>query len=97
MNEDFSLISLLNTRCGKNEKNIYIDNGTGKYRKRIHVNSSTLTEKQQKALIGFHAFTGNDFVSSFLRKSKKIWSTIVKDNEEFLEILCRLVYSWFRF
>ena len=62
---------------------IYIDYGTGKYRQFLHINEFNLTVKQQKALIGYHAFTGNDYVPSFLTKTKRTW-TIVQNNEEFL-------------
>ena len=57
---------------GKSEQYIVVDNGTGKDRKQIRIDSSILSEKQQKALIGFHAFTGNDYVSSFMKKKNKL-------------------------
>ena len=63
---------------------IVLDNGTSKYRRRIRINRCPLSSKHQKALGGFHSFSGNDFVSSFLRKSKRIWSTHVEANEELL-------------
>ena len=62
---------------------IFIDNGTGKNRKTIRIDSSKLSEREQKALVAFHAMSGNDFVSCFMRKSKKIWTLVLK-NEEFL-------------
>ena len=68
---------------------ILVDNGTGKNRKKIRIDSSRLTELQQQALVGFHAFTGNDYVSSFLRKKKKMWSKIVLDTDS-LNFLSRL-------
>ena len=50
----------------------FIDNGIGKHRKKIRIDNSPLTSKQQKALIGFHAFTGNDYVSSFFKDNKEV-------------------------
>ena len=47
---------------------IFIDSGTGKSRKIIDVASSTLEFEKKRALIGMHAFSGNDYISSFFRK-----------------------------
>ena len=64
---------------GKSETQIFIDNGTGKNRKTIRIDYSKLSEKN--ALVAFHAMSGNDYVSRFMRKSKKIWNIVVNDNE----------------
>ena len=49
---------------------VFIDNGTGKNRKIVEVTSSQLSAEEKKAPIGVHAFSGNDYVSSFFRKGK---------------------------
>ena len=49
---------------------VFIDNGTGKNQKTIEVTSSQLSAEEKKALIGVHAFSGNDYMSSFFRKGK---------------------------
>ena len=49
----------------------YIDNGTGPSRKIIDINSCSLPADHRSALIGLHAFSGNDYLSSFFRKGKK--------------------------
>ena len=74
---------------GCSEQYIVVDSGTGKHRKQIRIDCSMLSEKQQKALVGFHAFTGNDYVSSFMRKTKKIWKRFAED-DEMLDFLCQL-------
>ena len=68
---------------------IFIDNGTGKNRKNIRIDCSKLTNKQLAALVAFHAMSGNDFVSSFMRKSKKTWNIVLKD-EELIDFFCQL-------
>ena len=68
---------------------IFIDNGSGKHRKVLHLNLSELNEKQRNALIGFRAFSGKDYVSSFFKKSKRSWE-IVKTNEKFPDLFCNL-------
>ena len=44
------------------------NSGTGKSRKIIDVASSTLEFEKKRALIGMHAISGNDYISSFFRK-----------------------------
>ncbi len=64
--------------------NVYIDSGTGKHRKLIQLSLSCLTDMQKKALIGLHAFTGNDIVSSFFRKGKPMCWNAIRNNRSFL-------------
>ena len=59
--------------------NVFIDSGSGTNRKVIDISNVELENTMRKALIGLHAFTGNDFVSSFFRKGKeKCWKLIEK-------------------
>ena len=78
---DIDIPIILVGAFGKCKTQILIDNGTGKNRKTIRIDSSKLTEKQQMALIAFHAMSGNDYVSSFMRKSKKTWALVAKDKD----------------
>lgn len=69
---------------------VLIDNGTGKARKIIDVTSSTLDLEKRKALIGLHAFSGNDYVSSFFRKGKKaFWKAMLK-RQEYIRLFAEL-------
>ena len=50
----------------------YIDYGNGKLRKSFWLKQiNTINKNLKKPLIGFHAFTGNDYVSSLFRNGKK--------------------------
>ena len=64
-------------------------NETGKHRKQIRIDSSSLSDIQCKAIVGFHAFSGNDYISSFLRKTKKMWDKI-KNDEDTLKFMSNL-------
>ena len=56
---------------------ILVDNGTGKQRKIINITSSSLKAEEKNALLGMHAFSGNDYVSAFFRKGKlAFWRTM---------------------
>ena len=69
---------------------ILIDNGTGKDRKIIDVTSSELSASQKKALLGMHAFSGNDYVSCFFRKGKQaVWKAVNKKTE-FIDLFASL-------
>ena len=45
---------------------------------------------QNIALLGLHAFSGNDYIASFLQKGKSAFWKLVKGNEEFQEIFTEL-------
>ena len=67
--------------------NIFLDNGTSKDRKIFSVSKSNLTNVQKKAVLGLHAFSGNDQNSSFLRKGKvKCWKTAQRHLDAFAEL-----------
>jgi hypothetical protein len=54
-----------------------IDNGSGKNRKSIWLVGLELAESRCYALIGLHAFTGNDYVSSIFKKGKdQCWKVL---------------------
>ena len=57
---------------GTSETVIKVDNGTGKNRKIIRIDSSMLSGTQQKALVGFHAYTGNDCVKFFEKNEENV-------------------------
>ena len=57
----------------------YLDFGSGKYRRGLPLAEIEFEPEVKESLIGFHAFTGNDYVSSFYRKGKGVcWSALEK-------------------
>ena len=65
---DIDILTLFVTHNFGNKK-VYLDNGTGKNPKIIEATSSQLSEEERKALAGLNAFSGSDYLSSFLRKA----------------------------
>ena len=58
---------------------VFIDTGRSTNRKLIRVSDVELGDDIKLALIGFHAFTGCDYNSSFSRKGKeKCWKLMLK-------------------
>eukprot|EP00794_Sanderia_malayensis_P001870 gene1870-biopygen1697 len=69
---------------------VLLDSGVGKNRKLIDVTSSTLSPIKRRAVVGLHAFSGNDYVSAFFRKGKKSpWKAMLK-RQEFVNAFARL-------
>ena len=58
-----------------------VDNETGKNRKIIHMSTTGLPVLECQALAGTHAFSGNDYISSFFRKGKKYFWKKVRSNQ----------------
>ena len=51
---DIDITVILVGAFGQSENQIFIDNGTGKHRKTVRIDSSSLTEKQRMALVAYH-------------------------------------------
>ena len=69
---------------------LFVDNGTGSGRKVIQPSLCELSSDERTALIGFHSFTGNDYVSSFFRKGKKTCWKTAKRKPEFMKFFSEL-------
>ena len=61
--------------------NVYIDYGNAISRKGIYLSELNLTKSEKESLLGMHAFSGNDFMSSFFRKSKVHCCKIMKTSD----------------
>ena len=62
---------------------IVIDNGVGNSRKLIWLGSIDFSSSHLNSLLGFHAFTGNDYVSSFFRKGKGVCWKVLQNHSKF--------------
>ena len=72
----------------------FIDSGSGKNRKGFLLNEINLNDDIKNCLIGFHAFTGNDYISSFYRKGKAVCWKVLENNPKFLKVFQDLGTSW---
>ena len=73
---------------------VFYDYGNGKHRKGTLLSDICLQENYRLSLTGFHAFTGNDYVSSFFRKGKQFcWKKMIAE-ERFLRCFKDLGDSW---
>ena len=86
------LVILLSKMIGHQDK-IYLDYGTGLNRKGLWLsNNVVMSESKLKALIGFHAFNDNDYISSFFRKGKPACWKILKEDAKFVGCI---LLPWF--
>ena len=72
---------------------VFLDSGVGKSRKIVDLTSSTLSSIKRRAVVGLHAFSGNDYVSAFFQKREKI---ILESNVEAQRIREHLCKAWNR-
>ena len=49
---------------------LILDSNKGKDRKLLRLSDVDMSIQEKRSLIGFHAFTGNDYVSAFFKKGK---------------------------
>ncbi len=69
---------------------VFIDNGTGKSRRLLDMEACNLSRQEKKALVGFHAFTGNDCIACFFsERETNCWQHVEK-NPIYLEGFGRL-------
>ena len=69
-------------------------NGTGDNRNVLKLNSIGMDEEKKLALLGFHAATGNDYMSSFFRRgNEKAWK-LVEKYSRFKTMFSSLKNSW---
>ena len=63
------------------KERVFYDYGNGNHPRSIWLSSLEMDENHRDALIGFHSFTGTDFISAFFRKGKKrCWSIMQSDD-----------------
>lgn len=73
---------------------VFLDSGNGKNHKAIKLCKDIMTDDFNQALLGFQAFTGNDYVSLFFTKRKAAsWKKMVK-NGRFIKRFQEFSLSW---
>ena len=75
-------------------KIVFLDYGSGKNRKCCWLNNIKMSTSEKAALIAFHAFTGNDYLSSFFRKGKSVCWKVTKQHVKFETAFKLLGISW---
>ena len=69
---------------------VYFHYSNGKCTRRMCLGAVGMKDEEKKALVGFHSFTGNDYIPSIFRKGKKHCWSITKSNESFLRAFTEL-------
>ncbi|KAG1650541.1 hypothetical protein GQR58_027914 [Nymphon striatum] len=88
-------IDILVILLGKSEcQQIYLDSGTGLHRKGMRLSDIQMSTERKRCLIGFHAFTGNDYNSSFFRKGEAACWKVLEKDEKFVSTFTALGSDW---
>ena len=83
---DVDITVIMISKLLNNADRVFLDYGTGIHRKGMWLSDVDMPESETKCLIGFHAFTGNDYISSFFQKGKTACWKIVEKNSKFVEV-----------
>ena len=76
------------------QSQIFLKFGTGMHKKGLTLSDIKMDVRKKRCLIGFHAFTGNDYLSSFFRKRKETCWKVVDKNEKFVNTFIALGSTW---
>ena len=83
------------------EKTYIIDSYWQHNKKKISLSSFVFEDKIINSLIGFHAFTGNNYIISFYRKGKAAFFKILQGSSKFQSMFAalgnKLEYIWWHF
>ena len=66
---DTDILVVAVTLLSEFEERLYVDSGVGNQRQLLWLGGIHIPEQHVKALTGFHAFTGNDYVASLPNNS----------------------------
>ena len=64
--------------------------GSGQHRRKFKLSSFDQSNEMNKWLIGFHSFTGNDFVSSFFKHGKRSTFEFLMKNRKYQKTFAKL-------
>ena len=91
LNIDIMIIAISLTDASKC---VLVDYGNVKNRKGVWLNPIDFDDKIRAALIGFHAFIGNDYFSSFFKRGKQGCFKVMKQCDEFINAFRLLGENW---
>ena len=87
---DTDILVLTILQLYNQKEKIHLDNGTGVNRSNIWLGVLQFKDEILNVLIGFHSFTGNDFVSSFYREGKQTYWKVFVSGSKFQTFLSAL-------
>ena len=88
---DIAVIAM--SHFNENGDRVILDANTGKYRKAFKLSDIDLTATQKLCLVGFHAFTGNDYNSALFRKGKRMCWKLLERKPRFVDTFGHLTYG----
>ena len=84
------MLSLIIDHCER----VILGLNKGKDRKVVRLSDVDMSTEEKAVLIGFHAFTGNDYVSAFFKKGKGACWKILLNNLRFWRVFAKVGRDW---
>ena len=84
------MLSLVIDHCDR----VILDFNKGKDRKAVRLSDVGMSIEEKAALIAFHAFTGNDYVSAFFKKGNGASWKILLNNFRFWRVFAEVGRDW---
>ena len=84
------MLSLITDHCDR----VILDFNKGKDCKAVQLSDVNMSIEEKAALIGFHAFTGNDYVSASFKKGKGACWKILLNNLRFWRVFAEVGRDW---
>ena len=91
---DVDINVILISKILDNSERVILDFNKGRHRKVLQLADVEMTDDEKKALIGFLAFTSNDYTSAFFRKGKTFCWKFLRNNAKFLQCFIQLGEDW---
>ena len=91
---DTDIIVLALAHLQEYKQRVYLIDGHGQFKRTMKLIDFNIETEILESLIGFHAFTGNDYISSFFRKGKAACFKILKGNSKFQKMFAELGENW---
>ena len=91
---DTDIVILMIGHLHRYGERVILDDFHGDKRKSYRMSDIELEDDIIESLIGFHAFTGNDFVRCFFRKGKNTCYKILESSSRFKSAFSQLGSSW---
>ena len=91
---DVEINVILIAKTTDTPERVILDFNKGNYRRLLRLSDIDMTDDEKKCLIGFHAFTGSDYTSTFFRKGKAICWEVLHNNSKSLQTFVTLGDEW---
>ena len=92
--DDVDIIVIITAMITEECERVIIDGNRGNHQHAFYLADVDISPEEKAELIGFTAFTGNDYVSAFFMKGKLTCWDILRDNPRFWRVFKEVGKDW---